>query len=404
MSQLWPYLDEWLNLLVRWLHVTAAIAWIGSSFYFIALDLSLKPPKDPADDEAGVGGEAWEIHGGGIYQIQKYRLAPRTLPEHMAWFKWEAYTTWLSGFGLLTVLYFANAQTYLVDRQVADLSVGAAVLIACAVLAAAWLVYDGLCRLLEKNDRLLAVLIAVYIVIETFGLSHVFSARAVYLLVGASIGTMMAANVLFVIIPGQRELVRAKQEDREPDPIWGRRGKQRSVHNNYLTLPVLFAMLSNHFSFTYQNPNGWILLLAIMGLAAWFRHFFNLLHQGRLNWVIPATTAAGMIGVALVAAPPGLMPWTQPAAASSVPVPFATAQGIVNQRCLPCHSQHPTQPGFAAPPLGVTFDTPQEMHDRAQQMYQKVVVEKSMPLGNLTNMTDQERQTFAAWVQQGAQT
>ena len=376
------------------------MAWIGASFYFIALDYSLRPPKDPADLQQGVGGEAWEIHGGGFYQVKKFQVAPPTLPAHLAWFKYEAYTTWLSGFCLLVALYFFNAQTYLIDRRVADISPPLAIGVSLAALLIGWLVYDTLCRFLENNDRLLALCVAAFIVIEVSALSHLLSARAVYLLVGATIGTIMVANVRFIIIPGQRELVRAKAEGREPDPIHGIRGKQRSVHNNYLTLPVLFAMISNHFPMTYDNPNGSLLLLAIMALGAWFRHFFNLYHRGKLNWTIPLTTALGMVGVIVLAAPPGLL--IRPPGASSAQVSFSTVQPIVQQRCEVCHSQTPIQPGFTAPPQGVMLDTPQEIHDLAPRIYQKAVVEKAMPLGNLTNMTDQERSVLAAWIEQGA--
>src|SRR5437879_8121961 len=297
------YALEWANLLVRWLHVTAAIAWIGTSFYYIALDYHLLEPKNPAAEEEGVAGEAWEIHGGGFYRVEKYRVAPRTLPNPLHWFMWEAYTTWLSGFGLLIVLYYANASTYLVDRSVADISPAVAVAISVGLLIIGWLVYDGLSRALEGHDRLLALALAVVISVTAFGVSHLLSPRAAYLQVGAMIGTWMAANVGAVIIPGQRELDAAKLAGREPDPIYGIRGKQRSIHNNYLTLPVLFAMLSNHFPLTYGHPQGWLVLLALMGLGAWVRHFFNLRHQGRVVWAIPVSAAVGVVVLAVAIAP-----------------------------------------------------------------------------------------------------
>ncbi len=389
------YALEWANLLVRWLHVTAAIAWIGTSFYYIALDFHLLEPKNPAAEEAGVAGEVWEIHGGGFYRVEKYRVAPPTLPSPLHWFKWEAYTTWLSGFSLLVVLYYANASTYLVDRSVADISPWLAVAVSAALLAVGWFVYDGLCRVLEGNDRLLALSLAVVIAVTAFGTSHLLSPRAAYLQVGAMIGTWMAANVLFVIIPGQQEVVRAKAEGREPQAIYGLRGKQRSIHNNYLTLPVLFAMLSNHFAFMYAHPQGWLILLAMMGLGAWVRHFFNLRHQGRVVWAIPFSAAAGVVVLAAL-----LYPRASPTSATGVT--FAQAQAVIRQRCVPCHSATPTQPGFTAAPNGVMFDTAQQIVDRAQQIYQQAVVTQNMPFGNLTGITPDERNVLAAWVQEGA--
>jgi uncharacterized membrane protein len=383
------YVLDWLNLLVRWLHLTAGVAWIGTSFYYIALDYHLLPTRD---DE--LAGEVWEIHGGGFYRVEKYKLAPHTLPKPLHWFKWEAYTTWLSGFTLLVVLYYANASTYLVDKNVLDISPPLAVAISIALLAVGWFVYDGLCRVLEHNDRLLALSIALVIALTAFGVSHLLSPRAAYIQVGAMIGTWMAANVRFIIIPGQRELVAAKEAGREPDSIYSLRGKQRSVHNNYLTLPVLFAMISNHFPMTYGHPQGWLVLLALMGLSAWFRHFFNLRHQGRVVWWIPASAAVGVIVLAVLIAP-------RPSA-SSQPVSFAQAQAIVSQRCVPCHAATPTQPGFSAPPNGMTLDTPDQIVGRAQDIYRRAVVTKDMPLGNLTGITDQERAILGAWVEQGA--
>ncbi|HEY1297868.1 MAG TPA: urate hydroxylase PuuD [Chloroflexota bacterium] len=389
------YALDWSNLLVRLLHVTAAIAWIGTSFYYIALDYHLLEPKNPADEEAGVAGEVWEIHGGGFYRVEKYRVAPRTLPSPLHWFKWEAYTTWLSGFALLIVLYYANASTYLVDRSVADISPLAAVAISVGILVVGWFVYDSFSRLLEGHDRWLAVSIALVIAITAFGVSQLFSPRASYIQVGAMIGTWMAANVLFVIIPGQEELVAAKRAGREPDPIYGIRGKQRSIHNNYLTLPVLFAMLSNHFPFTYGHDYGWLILLVMMGLGAWIRHFFNLRNQGRVVWAIPISAGVAVLLLAVAIYP-------REAAAPARAVTFAQAQAVIAQRCVPCHSATPVQPGFTSAPNGVMFDTPDQITARAQQIYQQAVVTRNMPFGNLTNMTQGERDTLAGWYQGGA--
>jgi uncharacterized membrane protein len=389
------YALDWANLLVRLLHVTAAIAWIGTSFYYIALDYHLIEPKNPAAEEAGVGGEVWEIHGGGFYRVEKYRVAPPTLPSPLHWFKWEAYTTWLSGFTLLVVLYYANASTYLVDPSVSSLSPVAAVVVSVLMLVAGWFVYDALSRLLEGHDRLLALAIALVIAITAFGASQLFSPRAAYLQVGAMIGTWMAANVLFVIIPGQRELVAAKAAGRQPDPLYGIRGKQRSIHNNYLTLPVLFAMLSNHFPFTYGHASGWLVLLVLMGLGAWIRYFFNLRNQGRVVWAIPLSAAAGVVVLAVAIYP-------REVGTSRSTVTFAQAQAIVTQRCVPCHSATPVEPGFTSAPNGVMFDTPQQITTRAQQIYEQAVVTRNMPFGNLTNITQAERDTLGAWYQAGA--
>jgi uncharacterized membrane protein len=388
-----PYANEWLDLLVRWLHVIAAIAWIGSSFYFIALDNHLRPPKDEADAERGVGGEAWEIHGGGFYQVQKYRVAPKTLPEPLYWFKWEAYTTWLSGFALLIVLYYVNANTYLIDKSVADLRPWQAIAISVALLAAAWLVYDGLCRLIP-NDLALGAVLLVLVTLAAWGVSHLFAGRAEYIQIGAMLGTMMAGNVFFVIIPAHWELIRAKQAGREPSAAAGLRAKQRSVHNNYLTLPVVFTMISNHFPITYGHSYSWLILVALLVIGAWVRHFFNLRHTGRTAWWIPVTAALAIAALAVAIRPHGFSGGTA--------VPFTRAQAIVQERCAPCHSAHPTKVDVA--PMGLVFDTPKQIHAQASLIEQVAVRTKVMPLGNQTGMTQAERDILGTWIQQGAKT
>lgn len=395
-----PYLLDWLHLGVRWLHVVAAIAWIGSSFYFIALDLSLRPPEQQRDRERGVAGESWEIHGGGFYRVEKFRLAPETLPEHLAWFKWEAYTTWLAGFVLMVLLYYLNPATYLVDPSVADLPPLAAVAISIGMLVVGWLAYDLLCRLLDGRDLWLALALAGLVAAAAYGSSLLFSPRAVYIQIGAMIGTWMAANVFFVIIPGHWELVRAKQAGKEPDPAPGLRGKQRSVHNNYLTLPAIFAMISIHFPMTYGSQYGWLVLLAMMGIAAWVRHFFNLRHRGRTVWPIPVSAAVAVVLLAIAVAPARQA--SPDASSSADPVPFEVVQGIIESRCQSCHSENPTQGGFGAPPMGVTFDTPAQILAAADRINQMAVVTRTMPLGNLTGMTDEERDILRTWIAQGA--
>ena len=276
----------WGNLLFRWLHVIAAMAWIGASFYFIALDNHLEPPRDPADAKRGVSGEAWEIHGGGFYRVEKFQLAPERLPEPLHWFKWEAYTTWLSGFALFIVVYYSHATSYLIDPSVRDLTAWEAITLSVVGIVIAWLVYDLLCRAFADDEGVLAVLVFGFVCLSAWGSWELFAPRAAYLQVGAMIGTMMVGNVFFVIIPNHWKLVRAKEAGRDPDPRWNRDGKTRSVHNNYLTLPVLFAMLSNHFPFTYGHRNGWLVLVALMAVGALIRHYFNLRHRGLNVWPI----------------------------------------------------------------------------------------------------------------------
>src|SRR5262245_58672922 len=297
------YLTDWLDLVFRWLHVIAAIVWIGTSFYFIALDNHLRRPSRREDDEAGVGGESWEIHGGGFYLVQKYRVAPKSLPEELHWFKWEAYTTWLSGFALMVVLYYLHAHATLIDPNVADLTTGEAVAISVALLVTAWVVYDVLSRAFEEQELLLAALLVGLVTLAAWGCGELFSARAAYLQVGAMLGTIMVANVFFVIIPAHWELVRAKQAGREPDPAPALRAKVRSVHNNYLTLPVLFAMLAGHFPFTYSHSYAWLVLVGVMLVGAWIRHFFNLRHAGRTVWAIPVTAGLALAGIAIAIRP-----------------------------------------------------------------------------------------------------
>ena len=290
-------LRDWLDLGLRWLHVIAAMAWIGTSFYFVLLDQSLRPPKDPADVDAGVGGELWEVHGGGFYQVQKYVVAPPRLPDYVAWFKWEAYTTWLSGFGLMLVLYYLEASSALV-KPGDDLEPWLAVAISIALLAVAWIAYDVLNRRVSDARVLWPVLI-VLVALAAWGSSELFTPRAAWLQVGAMIGTVMAANVLFDIIPAHRELIRAKEEGREPDPRPGIQAKQRSVHNNYLTLPVVLTMLAGHFPFAYGADHAWLVLVGLMAIGAWTRLFYNLRHQGRTHWWMAVAGAAAFVALAI---------------------------------------------------------------------------------------------------------
>jgi uncharacterized membrane protein len=392
-----PYWQDWLDLLLRWLHVVAGIVWIGTSFYFVALDKHLLAPRRSEDVERGVGGETWEIHGGGFYRVEKYRVAPETLPEPLHWFKWEAYTTWLSGFALMIVLYYVDADVYLIDRSVADLSQAEAIGISIGLLALAWVVYDGLCRLFDDRPVLLGASLAVAIAAATYGVGNVFGDRATYIQIGAMLGTIMVANVFLVIIPAHWALVRAKQAGTEPDPAHGRRGKQRSVHNNYLTLPVVLAMIATHFPVAYGQERGWLILVVLMGIGAWLRLFFNLRHGGNTVWAIPATAALAVVVLAVVAEPDE---GTTRAAAGSVE--FSQVREIVAARCATCHSTDPSSEAFAAAPQGIVFDTPEQIAAQADAIEQQAVLSRAMPLGNVTGMTEEERDVLAAWIRSGA--
>ena len=392
---------EFLGLLVRWLHVIAGIAWIGSSFYFIWLDNSLEPPAPGSDNaKKGVSGELWAVHGGGFYNPQKYAVAPASLPDTLHWFKWEAYTTWLSGTALLVLVYWMRAGTMMVDPSVAALSAGQAVGIGVASMVGAWLVYDGLCRSpVGKNGTVLGAIVFGLLVLLAWGLGQVFGGRAAFIHVGTSIGTIMVANVFFVIIPGQKKMVAAMRAGRLPDPIYGKRGKQRSVHNNYFTLPVLFIMISHHYASTYAHPQAWAVLVLIGAAAVSIRHFFNRRHKGVLEWRYPAF-GAGLLGVVAWWTAPRVLPLPR----VSGPVTFERVQAIIGQRCMTCHAPTPTFAGIAQPPAGVVLHTAETIGANAQRIYQQVVATRLMPLGNVTQITDDERAVIAAWIADGART
>ena len=390
---------EFLSLLVRWLHVIAGIAWIGSSFYFIWLDNSLEAPP-PGSDTAkkGVSGELWAVHGGGFYNPQKYAVAPASLPEKLHWFKWEAYTTWLSGTALLVLVYWLRAGTMMVDPSVAALSVAQAVGIGAASMIGSWLVYDGLCRSpLGKHDAAMGVIIFALMTLLAWGLARTLGGRGAFIHIGTAIGTIMVANVFFVIIPGQKKMVDAMRAGRLPDPIYGQRGKQRSVHNNYFTLPVLFIMISNHYASTYSHRYNWAVLALISAGAVAIRHFFNRRHKGAIEWRYPAIGAV-FLGAAAWWTAPRILPLPP----VEGPVTIDRVREIMGQRCVTCHSAAPTFAGITQPPAGVVLTTPAAMAQNAQRIYQQVIVTRIMPLGNVTQMTEQERAVVAAWVKMGA--
>jgi uncharacterized membrane protein len=381
------YLKDALDAALRLLHVVAGIAWIGASFYFIRLDLGLHPPRDRADAEAGVAGEYWGVHGGGFYHSQKYRVAPQELPEPLHWFKWEAYTTWLSGFALLVLLYWLDADTRLVDPAIADLTESQAIGVSAGGLLLGWLVYDGLCRTLgARSDLALGAVLAALVAVAAWGAGELLASRAAYLEIGAMLGTIMAANVFVVIIPAHGELVRAKLAGREPDPTPGLRAKQRSVHNNYLTLPVVFAMLAGHVPIAFGHERAWLVLVLVFLLLAFVRAFFNLWHTGRRPWPLLAAAAIGAIGLVV-----WLEPEERAPASAAGPVEIAEVQAVVERRCASCHSG-------AAAPNGVRLETAEQIEARAADIERQAVRSRAMPPGNATGMTDEERELLAAWL------
>ena len=388
------YLAEWANLLIRWLHLIVGIAWIGTSFYFIGLDNQLDPPRD---GNPRVKGEQWSIHGGGFYHKQKYAVAPAELPEKLHWFKWEAYWTWISGFSLFVLIYWANASTYLVDAQVLDISPGVAVAISAAMLAGGWVVYDLICRSkFAEDETKLSIAMVVLLVVVAFVACHVFSGRGAFLQVGAMTGTIMVANVAMVIMPGQRKMVAAMQEGRDPDPKYGRWGKQRSVHNTYLTLPVLFLMISPHYPMTWSHEWNWVVLLAITLAGALVRQYFVSRQFGRNPLVLPAVATVVIVGLMFA-----LRPAPAPSLAGVQVPTIAEVQAISASHCAACHAARPTFDGLAVAPKGVLLETPAQLRRWAQAMRQQVQTE-AMPPGNMTDMTAEERAKILAWVAAGA--
>lgn len=390
------YLLDWANLLIRWLHLIAGIAWIGASFYFVMLDTSLTPPKKAEDARRGVFGELWAVHGGGFYCSQKFLTGPKGEPlsNDLHWSKWEAYTTWLSGMGMMAVIYWFGASSYLIDTSVMALSPMVAVAISIAFLAAGWLIYDLLCRSLMGRDLLLAGLLFLLVMLANWALHQVFSARAAYIHVGAMLGTIMAANVFVHIIPGQKRMVAQIRAGDPVDPRPGQIGKQRSVHNTYFTLPVLFTMISNHYPMTYAHPNNWLVLGVLMVAGVLIRQFFVLRHRGQVKWWLPVA-GTGLILLLIVLMAP------KPVDSSGEPVSFAEVRMIFEQRCVTCHAAQPTWDGFAQPPKGVALETAEQIGQHAAKSVE-TIANGYMPLGNLTEITEDERQRVAIWFAQGA--
>jgi len=387
------YIVEWLNLLARWVHFITGVAWIGASFYFIWLDNHLEAPRQAGDDEKGVGGELWSVHGGGFYHSQKYRVAPQVLPETLHWFKWEAYSTWLSGMFLLILVYWYGAQVYLIDPTVAELSPVVAVSIAAAAIVGSWVIYDLLCKTrLGNNDRLFGIVLLVLVSLLAWGLCELFSGRGAYIHFGVVLGTIMVANVFFVIIPGQRRMVEAAERGETPDPRDGINAKLRSVHNTYFTLPVLFVMTSNHYAMTYNHEYNWAILIAIALAGALIRIYFVARHKGKAS-LLPIIIAIVLLaGVAALVAP-------RATAASGDAVVFEDVRNVVQHRCTTCHSDAPTHPAFPAAPAGVVLDTDAQIVAEALRIHQQTVVTRVMPIGNLTGISEAERDLIDRWYQ-----
>lgn len=387
------HLAEWLNIAVRVMHITFGIAWIGASFYFVFLENALNRTEGIRDELAG---NLWAVHGGGFYYLEKYKVAPKTIPKHLHWFKYEAYFTWTSGFALLFIIYYFNASAMLIDPAVMKLSAMQAIGISIGSFIAGWCIYDLLCKSpLRKKPIAFALTGVLLLTGFAWFYAHVFSGRAAFIHFGAMIGTIMAANVFFVIIPSQKAMVKAAKKGELPDAQKGKNALFRSIHNNYFTLPVLFVMVSNHFPSTFGNKYQWAVLAAISLGAAGIKHWLNLREQGRLTtWVLPVSVII-LLAVAYVTAP-------QASTEKCKEVSFAEVNNIIQQRCVQCHSSKPTDDTYTAPPNGVKYDTPQEILAKKDLILQRVVVTKTMPQNNKTNMTPEERNAIRCWIEQGA--
>ncbi len=387
------HLMEWLNIVVRVLHVTFGIAWIGASFYFVFLENALNRTENVRDELAG---NLWAVHGGGFYYLEKYKTSPTTIPKHLHWFKYEAYFTWVSGFALLFIIYYFNASAMLIDTNVMKLTSMQAIGISIGSFIAGWCMYDVLCKSPLRKKPLLFTLTGIIILIGfAYFYSQVFSGRAAFIHFGAMIGSIMVANVFFVIIPSQKAMVKAAKKGQLPDPQRGKNALFRSIHNNYITLPVLFVMVSNHFPSTFGNKYQWIVLAAISIGSAGIKHWLNLREQGKLSvWIMPASVII-LLAVAYVTAP-------QPSTTKCSTISFAEINTIIQQRCVSCHSSKPTDAIYTAPPNGVVYDTPADIIKKKELIMQRVVITKTMPQNNKTNMTLEERDAIRCWIEQGA--
>lgn len=397
------YLLEFGNFMLRWLHVIAAIAWIGESIYFVMLDNGLKTPKDENCRQKGVFGEMWAVHGGGFYHNQKYATSPEKLPDDLHWSFWKSYTTWLSGFALFIILYMVNPSFYLVNPNsnwewAANLAGWEANILALAFLLLGWVVYNEMCKRISPNmerDGLLSIGVAVMMIVVAYLSTQMFSGRAAFLLTGAVMATAMSANVFFWIIPGQRRMVKAMKAGATPNPLDGKRGKQRSVHNTYFTLPVVLLMISNHYSFAYTHEHAWVLMTLFIFAGALIRQYFVLMHAGKIQPIYPIAGVVLILIAFWVAMP--AQSSSQSGAQAAEKGPDITEIGaVIEQRCVACHSQTPTQPGFSAPPAGFAYDEIEQII-KQQESIKRVVASSYMPLGNMTNMTEEERALIEEW-------
>jgi len=401
---------DWLSLFVRWFHVIAGVAWIGASFYFIWLDNNLRTPPD-WKKQKGIKGDLWAVHGGGFYEVAKYNYGPETMPETLHWFKWEAYSTWLSGMLLLGIVYYHGAAVYLIDNQVMAMSANEAIWRGLGLIFGALLIYEAACRsALARFPTLFGLaLLVVLLTLTAYLAAHWFSGRGAFIHVGAVIGTIMAGNVFFKIMPAQRQMVHAVANKHMIDPAWGAAAKLRSVHNNYFTLPLLFIMISNHYPMTYQHPDNWLVLVAIGIVSAWIRHYFNLKHLGISRPSILITGALGMLIIAYWVAKPlpsveqNLQTNMESAAIAPLSELETHVMTIMQTHCANCHSAQPSDDIFVVAPMGLMFDSWQQIESRAAIIHQRAAVSKDMPLMNKTNMTEAERQVIATWFQQLSQ-
>jgi uncharacterized membrane protein len=387
------FLVDWLNLAFRWAHLVVGIGWIGTSFYFIALDLSLRRREHMNE---GVYGTAWEVHGGGFYHVEKYLVAPKTLPDDLVWYRWEAYLTWVTGFALLILQYYWRADNFLIDRAVLPLLPAQAIVISLVSLAAGWFAYDALCKsVIGKSTPVLAVAVFALIMIAAYIYAHIYSGRGALIHVGAFVGTIMAVNVFGVIVPNQKKITAALIAGRAPDPALGAQGKQRSVHNNYLTLPVLLMMVSNHYPFLTGHPEPWLLVALIIVVGAAVRHFLNRHDAGdplaKIAWTLPVAAAALVVAVILTA-PKGN------ASLAGIEVSDGEVMAIVGKHCVMCHSAHPSHDGFDAPPKDVVLGALDDLRKHAVEITAQAVNADTMPLGNETGMSQGERLKLGAWL------
>lgn len=394
---------DWISLFLRWFHVVAGVAWIGASFYFIWLDNNLRTPPD-WKKQKGIKGDLWAVHGGGFYEVAKYEYGPEVIPEKLHWFKWEAYTTWISGFLLLGLVYYHGAAIYLIDNSVMELTPTEAISRGLGLIFGGLFIYEAACRSpLAKYPQVFGIMVLVLLTAASYLATHWFSGRGAFIHVGALIGTIMAGNVFFKIMPAQRLMVDAVANKKEIDPSWGMGAKLRSVHNNYLTLPLLFIMISNHYPMTYQHDNAWLVLMAIGVVSAWIRHYFNLKHIGISRPSILITGTLGMIVIAgLVSAPSVPKVDTSSAEQIQAPVIALNAQqtevfNVIQTHCATCHSAQPTDDMFVVAPLGLMYDTWQQIEQRASVIHRRTVITKDMPLMNKTGMTEDERQIIGTW-------